>query len=222
LADSEDAIVLQRRARRRLVGAIALVVFTVIVLPVVFDKEPRSKSQDLVIQIPSQDTGRFNSRIVPAATEFATAAPSPGDSSQPKSTSAANAASQGAEAPAAVSRPDERTRGGANAQSTGARAEVKAAKATPADSGKPRSPAAEEERFVVVLGTYSSRDNVKQLQARASGAGFKTFTEALKVPKGSQWRVRAGPYSTREAAEHARERMKARGLPTGTILRQES
>jgi DedD protein len=69
LADSEDAILLQRRARRRLVGAIALVVFTVIVLPIVFDKDKPPERQDLVLQIPSQDTGRFNTRVLPAPVE---------------------------------------------------------------------------------------------------------------------------------------------------------
>jgi DedD protein len=66
LADSEDAILLQRRARRRLVGAIALVVFTVIVLPIVFDKEKPPERQDLVLQIPSQDAPRFSAKVQPA------------------------------------------------------------------------------------------------------------------------------------------------------------
>jgi len=69
LANSEEAVQLRRRARRRLVGAIALVVFAVIVLPIVFDKEPKPISQDIVIQIPSQNSGRFNTKVVPAAPE---------------------------------------------------------------------------------------------------------------------------------------------------------
>ena len=75
MADSEEAILLRRRARRRLVGAIALVVFAVIVLPIVFDKEPRPISQDIVIQIPSQNSGKFNTRLVPSSPEAAKAEP---------------------------------------------------------------------------------------------------------------------------------------------------
>ena len=66
MADNQEAIELQRRARRRLVGAIALVVFVVIVLPIIFDREPKPISQDLTIQIPSQDAGRFETRVLPA------------------------------------------------------------------------------------------------------------------------------------------------------------
>lgn len=66
MADSQDAIELKRRARRRLVGAIALVVFVVIALPIVLDREPKPISQDLSIQIPSQDASKFSSRVLPA------------------------------------------------------------------------------------------------------------------------------------------------------------
>jgi cell division septation protein DedD len=41
MAESEDVNALKRRGRRRLVGAIALVLAAVIVLPMVFDSDPR-------------------------------------------------------------------------------------------------------------------------------------------------------------------------------------
>ncbi len=60
---------MKRRARRRLVGAIALIVFVVIALPIVLDREPKQVSQDLTIQIPSQDSGRFSGRLAPVQPE---------------------------------------------------------------------------------------------------------------------------------------------------------
>jgi len=73
LAESHDATLLQRRARRRLVGAIALVVLVVIVLPIVLDTEPGPIGQDLVLQIPSQEAGKFNTRVLtPSAPSAAT------------------------------------------------------------------------------------------------------------------------------------------------------
>ena len=45
----------KKRARRRLVGAIALVLAAVIGLPMVLDSEPKPLAEDLVIQIPSKD-----------------------------------------------------------------------------------------------------------------------------------------------------------------------
>ena len=65
MAESQDATLLQRRARRRLVGAIALVIFVVLVFPIVLEKERKPVGQDLVIQIPSHDAGKFNTRVLP-------------------------------------------------------------------------------------------------------------------------------------------------------------
>lgn len=45
----------KKRARRRLIGAIALVLAMVIVLPMIFDSKPRPLSEDIAIQIPSKD-----------------------------------------------------------------------------------------------------------------------------------------------------------------------
>jgi len=44
MAENEDVNTLKRRGRRRLVGAIALVLAAVIVLPMVFDSEPRGSA----------------------------------------------------------------------------------------------------------------------------------------------------------------------------------
>ncbi len=45
----------QRRARRRLIGAIALVLIAVIALPWIFDPEKKALDQDMSVVIPSQD-----------------------------------------------------------------------------------------------------------------------------------------------------------------------
>ena len=45
----------KKRARRRLVGAVALVLAAVIVLPMVLDSEPKPLADDISIQIPSRD-----------------------------------------------------------------------------------------------------------------------------------------------------------------------
>jgi len=67
LADNPDATLLRRRARRRLVGAIALVVLIVVLLPIILDQQPRPVTQTLTVQIPSQDedAGPFNTRVLP-------------------------------------------------------------------------------------------------------------------------------------------------------------
>jgi DedD protein len=64
MAEPQDALLLKRRARRRLVGAIALVLLVVIALPVVLDQEHRVVRHDLTVQIPSQDAGKFGARVL--------------------------------------------------------------------------------------------------------------------------------------------------------------
>lgn len=63
---SEEELQLRKRARRRLIGAIALVTMVVVFLPMVLDHEPKPVSQDISIQIPSpNNSGTFTSKIVP-------------------------------------------------------------------------------------------------------------------------------------------------------------
>lgn len=52
----EAARELRRRARRRLLGAIAMVLVAVIVLPMVLDSEPAPLPDDIAIRIPSQSS----------------------------------------------------------------------------------------------------------------------------------------------------------------------
>jgi DedD protein len=57
--EQQDVETLKRRGRRRLVGAVALVLAAVIVLPMVFDPEPRGTGSTVGVRIPSQDETPF-------------------------------------------------------------------------------------------------------------------------------------------------------------------
>src|SRR3954466_1787526 len=48
----DEELHLKKRARRRLVGAIALVLLIVVFLPMVLDSEPKPLNQDIAINIP--------------------------------------------------------------------------------------------------------------------------------------------------------------------------
>jgi|SRR5689334_15891919 len=65
-AISDEEIQLKRRARRRLIGAIVLVMAIIVVLPMVLDSEPKSADQEIKVQIPSTNSGAFTSKVVPA------------------------------------------------------------------------------------------------------------------------------------------------------------
>lgn len=54
-AQNEQLVPEKKRARRRLIGAIAIVLAVVIGLPMVLDSEPKPLDKNIVIQIPSKD-----------------------------------------------------------------------------------------------------------------------------------------------------------------------
>jgi DedD protein len=56
---SEEEIRLRKRARRRLIGAIALTTLVVVTLPMVLDSEPRPIGDDIAVQIPSPNSGPY-------------------------------------------------------------------------------------------------------------------------------------------------------------------
>lgn len=62
----QDVDTLKRRGRRRLVGAVALVLLAVIVLPMVFDPEPRPVAPPVSVRIPGEDEAPFKPRAIPS------------------------------------------------------------------------------------------------------------------------------------------------------------
>ena len=54
LVDEADEIELKKRARRRLVGAVVLVLLVVTLVPLILDNEPRKISDDVEINIASK------------------------------------------------------------------------------------------------------------------------------------------------------------------------
>jgi DedD protein len=57
--EQQDVETLKRRGRRRLVGAVALVLAAVIILPMVFDPEPRGTGSTVPVKIPAEDETPF-------------------------------------------------------------------------------------------------------------------------------------------------------------------
>ena len=65
MAENQDVNTLKRRGRRRLVGAIALVLAAVIVLPMVFDSEPKGSAPQVSVRIPAEDDTGFTPKVTP-------------------------------------------------------------------------------------------------------------------------------------------------------------
>jgi len=71
IADNADLAVdeLKRRARRRLVGAIVLALAAAVILPMLLEKEPKPLGDDVSVQIPPIDEGRFVNRLTGRSAE---------------------------------------------------------------------------------------------------------------------------------------------------------
>jgi DedD protein len=207
MADKDPQLEFKKRARRRLVGAIALALLAAIVLPIVMDQEPQPVNQDIQIRIPSRDTP-FEGRaaVAPPAEPVAGKAPAAAaDDVAPPEPPAAPADPRPAgpaEAPAAKA-PEK--------PSAARPAEKKEAQPPPVAPESARAQAILEakDEYVVQLGVFSDPANVRKVQARVKAEGYNSFTEAIG---GGKTRVRAGPFAGREAAEKARDKLKRGGL----------
>jgi len=242
-AIADEQLTLKKRARRRLVGAIALAFLAVIVLPMVMDQEPKPLTQDIQIRIPSQELSSVPalSRVAPnkpAATP-ASSAPAvaaatevqPDGKPSPKADAKLDAKPETKIEPpkASVPNPPSASAKSGETKATEKSVEKSAEKPT-AKSISQEPEAAREaaratdllnaEQWIVQLGAYQDMANVKVLQGKIKGLGLPSFTEKVDTPQGPRTRVRSGPFDSREAAEKAHERLKkiGAGAPLGGIV----
>ena len=234
--DDDAQSELKRRARRRLVGATALALAAVIVLPMVMDHEPRVPAQEIQVRIPSQDGGGgLVSRILPG--KGATALPPLADSqpaaqpgASPKMETKAEAKTEARIEPKAEAKTEPKAEVKAEPKAE-AKVEPKPAPAAAKPGPVPPVKAAEgaraaavlsgqngggSEQWVVQLGAYKEEGNVKLLVKKLKEMGVPSYTEASDSPQGPRTRVRAGPFATKEAAEKAQAKAKAIGV-SGTV-----
>lgn len=228
---------LKKRARRRLVGAVALALLAVIVLPMVMDHEPRPAAQDIQIRIPKQDAD------VPAPKSAAeksapVAAPIPSAESPSAVAPAAIAAAAGGVAAAvkpvegakpAEAKPAEVKLAETTVVEAKAEAAAESAKKPVAKPDAPKEKAVAKKtdeakaaaalegksssgQWIVQLGAYQNTGNVKVLMAKIKEMGLHAYTEKLDTPQGPRIRVRSGPYADRDAAVKAQARIKKIGV----------
>jgi DedD protein len=83
MEDNDVQLQLKKRARRRLVGALAFVSVVAVVLPMVMDHEPRQAVQDVEIRIPGQDERPFAPKLAAAPMAKKAEKPLPGPAVAP-------------------------------------------------------------------------------------------------------------------------------------------
>jgi len=234
-AVSDEEIQLRKRARRRLVGAVALVLMVVAAVPMILDSEPRQRPHRIEVQVPSMPP-RPPNEPAPAPAVAAQAAPAQaGDASAPAQSHAAPASPVAAPAPAAAptaptstGTPTAPTLAAAPAvpasgpapalEATPAHAPA-AKNAGPAHAGAGRStPTANANAYAVALIATASTTKAAALKRELQRLKFPAYTQT--TPDGDKTRVRVGPYSSREAAEQARQRLIRQGYDPGGVVRQ--
>jgi DedD protein len=231
----EMQLQLKKRARRRLVGAVAVAGLAAVVLPMVMDEEPKQQIPDVQIRIPGQNQTSFG--LGPArggaGSDSVLADASGGkaaDNAQVKTVeppadkpAAEKASAKGAER--AGEKAAEAANGAAEHKGE-ARSEHKSEKPAekPADKppAKPAEKAAEKPakasesaqngQYLILIGAFANPGNVKVLQTKIGELGIKVITEPLDSPDGKRTRVRAGPFPSREAAEKALEKLRRIGV----------
>jgi len=220
---------LKKRARRRLVGAVAFVSVVAVVLPMVMDHEPRQTVQDVEIRIPGQDEKPF----APKFSEAPVAKPAekpplvepeakPVESDiKPTARVIEVVKDKPAEKPVAkpektpekpAAKPAEKAPEKAAEKPVAKNEDAKRAAAILAGQANEAKPAAKGGEYLVLIGAFSNEANVKNLKAKLGEQGIKTYSEPLDTPQGKKTRVRAGPFASREAAEKALEKMQRIGV----------
>ncbi|CAG9247921.1 DedD protein [Burkholderia diffusa] len=213
----------KQRARRRLVGAIALVVAAVIVLPMVLDSHPKPVTDDIAIDIPNRpahqavaprddDASDVQAGVAhdePPASDVAVAAvPAAKPAAKPDTTTPTTTASVTPPKPAAkpaTAAPAPKPAAPKPAPATVANADAAA------DSGDASSPAGA--RFAVQLGSFKDDATARSWATKLKSAGVPAYVEHRKQADGSTATLlRAGPFADRAAASAAIAKVREAGL----------
>jgi DedD protein len=239
----DPALPEKKRARRRLVGAIALVLAAVIVLPMVLDSEPKALTEDIAIQIPSKDNPAARPAMarpaVPSDTESKAFVPTSAgldkdeEVIQPPATSTTPEKNTAplSPAPATASKSEPHQKPSSKVEDKVAVQSIPAAKSD--DSERARailegralakadsaaaSSNAKQGAYLVQVAALASQDKVKELQSKLKNAGIKSHTQKVATANGERIRVRVGPFANKEEADKMRAKIGKLGL-NGTLV----
>lgn len=220
---SEEEALLRKRARRRLVGAVTLVILSVVFLPMILDSEPKQEQQEVDILIPSEDLVSESSpwmmpgEPVDHDSNTSTKSGEPLPFSVPEFTQTDDESAElysTSRIPIPSSKPrlnrpviqtNKPTIQAARPES------IQATRPESIQAARPESPKVEG-TFVIQLGAFADPTKAKQQQQNLAASGVDAYVETIKVGGNEMVRVRVGPFPTRKAAEEGYEKLKKMGL----------
>ncbi len=224
----------KKRARRRLIGAVALVLAAVIGLPMILDSEPKPLSDDINIQIPSKDTASpIAQGKAPTAREITqreaeSLSPDEEVIEAPTSQVAAKTevtseTKEEKKSDAKAIEPEKKPQG-AKVETIGEKVTTPPAIADTDDSdeaararailnGKSNTAAPKSSgQIVLQVAALATQEKVNELQKKLLDAGMKSYTQKLMTASGERIRVRVGPFANEAEAGKARAKLTKLGL----------
>lgn len=242
---NDQELSLKKRARRRLVGAIALVLLMVIVLPMILQDRASLAPQDAIkITMPEMPAAVADTNvnqpafIAPAETIQAPETPTVADEPNAPNIASGEAVASNKASNIQSEAEQKKIENKNLVANVEKKAEAKEkvtksvdAKVVELKSAAPvKSPveAPVESRtqqknngsFAIQVGVYSDAANVKQLQAKLKEAGYTSHTEKITTAKGEKIRLRAGNYPSRQEAADALVKLQGSGL-SGMVISNE-
>ena len=216
--DHDQELSLKKRARRRLVGAVGLVLLMVGVLPMVLqDRASLAPSAAIKITMAGVDAGVVEPIAAPSPLA---APPMPAVSplAEPVSATAETtpvavndtAASAVPTQNKITEKPAEKTvEKPLEAKPLEAKVpEAKSQSATPAPA-KADGSAAAKSSFAIQIGVYSSMASVTEMEGKLKQAGYQASIKKVNTEKGEKIRLRTGDYPTRQQAAEAMLKLQA-------------
>ncbi|WP_233870901.1 SPOR domain-containing protein [Paraburkholderia adhaesiva] len=225
----------KQRARRRLVGAIALVVAAIVILPMVLDSHPKPVTDDIAIDIPSRPTAAAGG---PAARDDAADTQAGVAPDNPGASDLATAAAPGASAiaPAAPAAPTQTaqktdsTPAAAASATPGKTAQTAQTQSQPQPS--PTSKPAGQPPANTAAAAAGSHSAHSDATSQSSPQGQKGVSSADKTvvasgpatpatPPGARYAVQLGAFSNETTAHNWVTKLKAAGVPAYTEQRKQ-
>jgi DedD protein len=219
----DQELLLKKRARRRLVGAIGLVILLMVVLPLVLKDRVKTTSNEHAKIVMNE--GVDGNQLPPtfeSKTEISQFARSDEESSinNEKAQLLLNEDSNQGNAVANQVQTALPSKSSSDDLIANKVAELERKKSTEqsiSNNNKESSnlkpiPQVDGAGYTIQVGAFSDLNNMKQTQVNLAKAGFATATEKVTTPKGDSIRLMAGHYSTRESANEALLKLKSIGI----------
>jgi len=218
--ENEQDLLLRKRARRRLVGSVVLVIIAIIVLPMILERAPKQEGKEIEIIIPSENLPDESSAVVapeasvpdtvPASINATTGSGILGTESNTSKEVIAEAGQITEKKSDSLIKPVQKKKEQAD--------RVVGSKGGSENIHKDKKPNVTIEKFVVQLGAFSDSTKAKHQQRSLTSNGIKkVYTETIRNKNTEVTRVRIGPFSTRDAAEKEQKKLGKLGV-NGVVM----